>query len=93
MIVNLPCEILVLFILNLWLFVKSMYSKTCLKQPLKRRLTIGFQDRLLLNASQMYCKIFQRIILQYFRPALKYPLSLRPLFCQILSGHLRRILP
>ena len=31
-------------------------------------------------------------ILQYFRPALSYYLSLRPLFCLFLSGRLRQAL-
>ena len=30
-------------------------------------------------------------ILQYFRPSLRYHLSLRPLFCLFLSGRLRRV--
>ena len=37
-----------------------MYSKTCLKRPLKKKTKIGFQDRLLLNAGQKYCRMFQR---------------------------------
>ena len=32
--------------------VKSEYSKTCLKGPLKKRPKIGFQDQLSLNAGQ-----------------------------------------
>ena len=31
-------------------------------------------------------------ILQYFRPSLRYHLSLRYLFCLLLSGHLRQVL-
>ena len=34
-----------------------LYSKTCLKQPLKRKTKIGFQDRLSLNAGQKYCRM------------------------------------
>ena len=34
---------------NYWL-----YSKTCLKRPLKMKTEIGFQDRLSLNAGQKY---------------------------------------
>ena len=34
------------------------YSKT--KRPLKHRPNIGFQDRLLLNAGQKYCRMLQR---------------------------------
>ena len=42
--------------IQFWL---SMYSKTCLKQPLKKKTKIGFQDRLLLNAGQKYCRMLQ----------------------------------
>ena len=51
-----------------------VYSKTCLKWPPKRKgPKIGFQDRLSLNAGRKYCRM------QYFRPALSYHVSLRPL--------------
>ena len=53
---------------------------------------IGFQDRLLLNAGQKYCRMLQESILQYFRPSLSYHLSLRPLFWLFLSGHLKQVL-
>ena len=36
-----------------------LYSKTCLKQPLKMNTKIGFQDLLLLNAGQKYCRMLQ----------------------------------
>ena len=35
------------------------YSKTCVKSPLSKRLQIGFQDQLLLNAGQKYCRMLQ----------------------------------
>ena len=35
------------------------YSKTCVKLPLSKRLKIGFQDQLSLNAGQMYCRMLQ----------------------------------
>ena len=47
----------------------------------KRRPEIDFQDRLLLNAGQTYCRMLQESILQYFQPSLSYHLPLRPLFC------------
>ena len=34
-----------------------MYSKTCLKQSLKKKTKNSFQDRLLLNAGQKYCRM------------------------------------
>ena len=33
--------------------------KTCVKQPLSKRPKIGFQDQLLLNAGQKYCRMLQ----------------------------------
>ena len=33
------------------------YSKTCVKWPLTKRPKNGFQDRLLLNAGQKYCRM------------------------------------
>ena len=35
------------------------YSKTCLKGPFKKKTKIGFQDRLLLNAGQKYCRMLK----------------------------------
>ena len=66
-----------------------MYSKTCVKWTLKKKTKIGFQDRIMLNAGQKYCRIR---LLQYFRPSLSHHLSLRSLFCQFLSGRLRQVL-
>ena len=42
----------------------------------------GFQDRLLLNSGQKYCRIFNT----------SYHLPLSPLFCLFLSGRLRQVL-
>ena len=36
-----------------------IYSKTCFKQPLKRKNKIGFQDRFLFNAGQKFCRMLQ----------------------------------
>ena len=62
------------------------YSKTCVKQPLSKRLKICFQDQLWLSAGQKYS------ILQYFRPSLSFYLSLRSLFSLFLSGHFTQVL-
>ena len=35
------------------------YSKTCVKRKLSKRQKIGFQDQLLLNAGQKYCRMLQ----------------------------------
>ena len=42
-----------------FLLVRLKYSKTCVKQPLSRRLKFDFQDQLLLNAGQKYCRMLQ----------------------------------
>ena len=36
-----------------------MYSKACLKPPLIKKIKIGFQNQLLLNAGQKYCRMLQ----------------------------------
>ena len=38
----------------------------------KTRPKIGFQDQLLLNAGQKYCRMLKGSILQYFGPSLSY---------------------
>ena len=37
-----------------------MYSRTCHKRPLKKKTKIGFEDRILLNAGQKFCRMLQR---------------------------------
>ena len=39
-------------------------SKTCLKRPLKKKTKNWFQDPLLLNEGQKYCRMLQESILQ-----------------------------
>ena len=69
----------------------KLYSKTCVKWPLSKRPKIVFQDQLLLNAGQKYCRSSKGSILQYFRPSISYHLSLRSLFFLFLSGRLRQV--
>ena len=40
-----------------WTLTYFLYSKTCLKRPLKKKTKIGFQDRLSLNEGQKYCRM------------------------------------
>ena len=83
-------------VINRWkcklTFTFCDYSKTCLKRPLKKKTKNWFSRQLSLNAGQKYCGMLQKGTLQYFRPALSYHLSLRPLFCLFLSGRLRNVL-
>ena len=46
------------------------YHKTCLQRHLKKKIKIGFEDPLSLNAGQKYCRMLKKSILQYFRPSL-----------------------
>ena len=66
-----------------------IYSKPCVKGPLSKGQKIGFQYQVSLNAGQKYCK---GSILQCFRPALSYHLSLRSLFCLFSSGRFTTVL-
>ena len=67
------------------------YSKTCLKQSLSKRLTIGFQDQLLLNAGQKYCRMLQGEHSAILLTCIKLPFVINTLFCLFLSGHLRQV--
>ena len=49
------------------------YSKPCLKQPHKKKTKVGFQDRLLLNAGQKYCRMLPFKSKAYSKPCLKRP--------------------
>ena len=72
--------------------IQTVYSKTGLKRPHKKKTKTDFLDRLSLNAGEKYCRMLQESILQYFQPSLSYRLSLRPLFCLFLSGRLSQVL-
>ena len=61
------------FALEVWFNIVTV--KPVLSGHSKRRPKIGFQDRLLLNAGQKYCRMLSWSILQYFRPSLNYNLS------------------
>ena len=37
----------------------KLYSKICVKRPLSKRSKIGFQEQLLRNAGQNYCRLHQ----------------------------------
>ena len=70
----------------------AIYSKTCVKRPLKMKIKDWFSRLIRINAGQKYCRMLQESILQYFRPSLSYHLSLSPLFCLFLSGRSRQVL-
>ena len=64
------------------------YSKTCVKWPLSKRPKVVFKNKYRL----MQVRSTAECILQYFRPSLRYHLSLRSVFCLFLSGHFIQVL-
>ena len=56
-------------------------SKTCLKQPLKKKTKIGFKTDYRLMQVKSIAECSNGSLLQYFPPSLSYHLSLRSLFC------------
>ena len=73
-------------VLLLFAFWK-VYGKTCLKLSLKKTPKYVFKT----DNRIMQVESGKWSILQYFQPALSYHLSLRPLFCLFLIGHLRQV--
>ena len=62
-------------------------SKNCVKWPLSKRPKIGFQDQLLLNAGQKYCRMHSAILSTF----IKLPLITK-IFVLSLSGHFTQVL-
>ena len=65
------------------------YSRTCLKWPLKKKTKIGFQDRMLPNAGQMYCRMLQGEHSAILSTFIKLPFVNKIFFFLFLSGRLR----
>ena len=66
-----------------------MYSKTCLKGPLKNAKKIGLQDRLLLNAGQKYCRMLQREHSAILSTFIKLPFTIKTLVLSIFKWPLK----
>ena len=47
--------------------LSQLCSKTCVKQPLSKRLKIVFQDQLSLNAGQNYCRMHSAILSTFIK--------------------------
>ena len=56
---------------------QNVYSKTYVKLPLSKRLKIGFQDQLLLNAGQKYCRMLQVEHSAILSPFIKLPFVIK----------------
>ena len=76
-----------------WIWT-CMYSKICLKQPLKKNTKIWLVHKTDYHFMQVrgIAECSKGSILQCFQPSLSYHLSLRPLFCLFLSDRLRQVL-
>ena len=68
------------------------YSKTCVKWPLSKRLKIGFQDRLPLNADQKYCRMLQGEHSAILSTFIKLRFVIKIFFCLFLSGRFTKVL-
>ena len=66
--------------------------KSVLRGHSKRRPKIVFKTDYGLMQIKSIAECSKGSILQYFRPSLRYHLSLKPLFCLFLSGCLRHVL-
>ena len=66
----------------------SITVKPVLSSLSNRRPKIGFQDQLLVNAGQKYCRMLLESILQYFRPFIKLPFVFKT-FLSILEWPLK----
>ena len=71
-----------------------MFSKTCVKWPLSKRPKSVLKTNYCLMQVKNIAECSKGSILQYFQPALfSYHLSLRSLFCLVLSGSFTQVLP
>ena len=59
------------------MLLMTLYSKTCVKQPLSKRQKIGFQDQLSLNAGQKYCRMLQGVHFAILSTFIKLPFVIK----------------
>ena len=55
----------------------SLYSKACLKQPLKKKTRTGFQYQLSLYVGQKYCRMLQGEHSAIFSTFIKLPFTIK----------------
>ena len=68
------------------------YSKSCVKQPLSKRLKIGFQGQLLFNAGQKYCRMLQGEHSAILLAFIKLPFVIKIFVCLFLGGRFTQVL-
>ena len=71
------------------LYVKGSQVKTCLKRPLIKNTKIGFQDGLLLNAGQKYCRMLQWEHSAILSTFIKLPFSIKTFVVSIFKWPLK----
>ena len=76
----------------IWAYGFMRYSKTCVKRPLSKDRKLIFKTNYRVMQVKSIADCSKGSILQYFRPALSYHLSLRSLICLFLSGRLTQVL-
>ena len=67
----------------------GIYSKTCLKRPLKRTTKNGFRDRSSLNAGQKYCRMLQRERSAMLLTCIKLPVAIKTFVLSIFEWPLK----
>ena len=67
----------------------KLYSKTCLKRPLKNNTKIGFQDRLSLNSGQKYCGMLEEEFPAILSTFIKLPFSIKAIVLSIFKWPLK----
>ena len=67
----------------------NIYSKTCLKGPLKKNTKIGFQYHLSLNAGQKYCRMLPLEHSAILSTFIKLPFSIKTFVLSIFKWLLK----
>ena len=65
---------------------ETLYSKTCVKRPLRKSPKLGFQDQLSLNAGQKYCRMLQGEHSAILSTFIKLPFIIKIFVLSIFSG-------
>ena len=70
-------------------YLRSLYSKTCLKLPLKNNTKMDFQYQVSLNAGQKYCRILQGEHSEILSTFIKLPFSIKTFVLSIFKWPLK----
>ena len=70
----------------------SVYSKTCVKPPLSKKLKLGFQDQLSLNVGQTKCRMLQGEHSAILSTFIKLPFIIKIFILSIFEWPFTRVL-